>query len=106
MMATNSAPIAHTTLWASVRGGSVCKGSCMCSGEPGTLDCTGIGAARYTTSIRTSMSTSAFVETTVRTAQSAVTFAPHILVVDDDPDICRLISDYLTEFGLRVSCAG
>jgi len=32
-------------------------------------------------------------------------FAPHILVVDDDPDVRRLISDYLTEFGLRASCA-
>jgi len=35
---------------------------------------------------------------------SAMRFAPHILVVDDDPDVCRLISDYLAEFDLRVSC--
>ncbi len=31
--------------------------------------------------------------------------APHILVVDDDADMRRLVSDYLGEFGLRVSCA-
>ncbi|MCW5625701.1 MAG: response regulator [Burkholderiales bacterium] len=29
--------------------------------------------------------------------------APHILVVDDDPDIRRLVTDYLGEFDLRVS---
>jgi DNA-binding response OmpR family regulator len=45
------------------------------------------------------------VEATVRSAQTAVSFAPRILVVDDDPDVCRLISDYLAEFGMRVSCA-
>ena len=45
-------------------------------------------------------------ETTAHAAQVALNFAPHILVVDDDPDVCRLISDYLAEFGLRVSCAG
>ena len=31
--------------------------------------------------------------------------APHILVVDDDADMRQLVSDYLGEFGLRVSCA-
>jgi len=31
--------------------------------------------------------------------------APHILIVDDDADMRRLVSDYLGEFGLRVSCA-
>jgi len=30
--------------------------------------------------------------------------APHILVVDDDADMRQLISDYLGEFGLRVTC--
>lgn len=35
----------------------------------------------------------------------ATDFAPHVVVVDDDPDICQLISDYLAEFGLQVSCA-
>ena len=52
------------------------------------------------------MGTSPFVEATTRAGQTTVNFVPHILVVDDDPDICRLISDYLTEFGLRVSVAG
>jgi DNA-binding response OmpR family regulator len=31
--------------------------------------------------------------------------APHILIVDDDADIRRLVSDYLGEFNLRVSGA-
>jgi two-component system, OmpR family, response regulator len=43
------------------------------------------------------------VDLTTLSAQT-VSFAPHILVVDDDPDVCRLISDYFVEFGLRVSC--
>jgi DNA-binding response OmpR family regulator len=30
---------------------------------------------------------------------------PHILVVDDDPQIRSLLQDYLAEHGLRVSCA-
>jgi DNA-binding response OmpR family regulator len=30
---------------------------------------------------------------------------PHILVVDDDGEVQRVVSDYLREFGLRVSCA-
>jgi len=30
----------------------------------------------------------------------------HILVVDDDPAICELLSDYLSETGYRVSTAG
>jgi len=44
------------------------------------------------------------VELTTASAQTT-TFAPHILVVDDDPDVCQLICDYFVEFGLRVSCA-
>jgi two-component system OmpR family response regulator len=67
---------------------------------------TGAATARYTIDLTSAMSTSPSVETIARTAQTAVSFAPHILVVDDDPDICRLISDCLAEFGLRVSCAG
>lgn len=31
---------------------------------------------------------------------------PHILVVDDDPEICRLISQYLEANGFRMSTAG
>jgi two-component system OmpR family response regulator len=31
--------------------------------------------------------------------------APHILVVDDDPQICELLNEYLAESGLRVSTA-
>ncbi len=50
-------------------------------------------------------STRPLADMTTRTAQTATSFAPHILVVDDDPDICLLISDYFAEFGLRVSCA-
>ena len=34
-----------------------------------------------------------------------MSMAPHILIVDDDADIRRLVSDYLGEFNLRVSCA-
>jgi len=30
----------------------------------------------------------------------------HILVVDDEPAICRVIGEYLSEFDWRVSCAG
>jgi DNA-binding response OmpR family regulator len=51
------------------------------------------------------MSTRSLAEMTTLMAQTATRFAPHILVVDDDPDICRLISDCFAEFGLRVSCA-
>lgn len=29
--------------------------------------------------------------------------APHILVIDDDPSICDLVSEYLTDNGMRVS---
>ena len=29
--------------------------------------------------------------------------APHILVIDDDPDICGLIVEYLGNNGMRVS---
>jgi two-component system OmpR family response regulator len=31
--------------------------------------------------------------------------APHILVVDDDPAVCKLITDYFGDFGIRVSLA-
>src|SRR5713226_3136110 len=31
-----------------------------------------------------------------------MSMAPHILIVDDDADIRRLVSDYLGEFNLRV----
>ena len=33
------------------------------------------------------------------------TIRPHILVVDDDPQIRKLLEDYLTEHELRVSVA-
>ncbi|SIQ99242.1 two-component system, OmpR family, response regulator [Rhizobium sp. RU20A] len=32
--------------------------------------------------------------------------APHILVVDDDPEICRLLTKYLDSQGFRVTSAG
>lgn len=41
----------------------------------------------------------------VRPRVVAETIKPHILVVDDDPDIRALLTDYLTENELRVSCA-
>jgi DNA-binding response OmpR family regulator len=31
--------------------------------------------------------------------------APHVLVVDDDPAVCKLISDYFDDFRIRVSLA-
>ena len=31
--------------------------------------------------------------------------AQHILVVDDDPALCKLVSDFLTRNGYRVSVA-
>ena len=34
-----------------------------------------------------------------------MSMAPHILIVDDDADIRRFVSDYLGEFNLRVSSA-
>ena len=37
--------------------------------------------------------------------QAPVAFAPHILIVDDDPEICKLVCEYFVDFGMRVSCA-
>jgi two-component system, OmpR family, response regulator len=31
---------------------------------------------------------------------------PHILIVDDEPEICALLTEALTAMGFRVSCAG
>jgi two-component system OmpR family response regulator len=39
-------------------------------------------------------------------AVPAVSATHHILVVDDDPDIVRLVTEVLSEFDLRVSSAG
>ena len=40
------------------------------------------------------------------TAQPADKLIPHILVVDDDPDICQMISLCLKKNNFRVTCAG
>jgi two-component system OmpR family response regulator len=40
------------------------------------------------------------------TAQAAVTSRPHVLVVDDDPEICQLLVRYLGSNGYQVSTAG
>jgi len=60
-------------------------------------------AVRYTTKSR--RHTCRLMEPIASSAQEKG-FAPHVLVVDDDPDVCRLVSDYLVEFGLRASCVG
>src|SRR5687767_2555430 len=31
---------------------------------------------------------------------------PHILIVDDEPEICALLTEALAALGFRVSCAG
>jgi two-component system, OmpR family, response regulator len=33
------------------------------------------------------------------------TISPHVLVIDDDPQIRALLTEYLTDNGLRVSVA-
>ena len=38
-------------------------------------------------------------------AYEAVGVGPHILVVEDDPELCEFMARYLGDFDLRVSCA-